>query len=108
MFISSFQRANEKGFLASLSYDFSKLGLHGMKFYVGWGKGVDAVGAKTGNPKSDRDELDLRLAFEPNSGPLVGLRAEVEYIDEHCDETDLPNNDLKQLRAIVNYKVPLL
>jgi outer membrane porin, OprD family len=108
MMISSFQRAGEKGYLANLSYDFSGVGLNGMKFYLGWGKGVDAVGAKTGNPKSDRDELDLRLAFEPNSGPLVGLRAEVEYIDEHYDETDLPNNDLKQLRAIVNYKMPLL
>jgi hypothetical protein len=84
MSISSFQRANEKGYLASLSYDFSALGLNGMKFYVGWGKGVDAVGAKTGDPLSDRDELDLRLAFEPNSGPSA-LCAEVEYIDEHYD-----------------------
>jgi len=108
MFISSFQRANERGYLASLSYDFSKLGLHGMKFYAAYGKGVDAVGGKTGDPLSDRDELDLRLAFEPNSGPLVGLRAEVEYIDERYGETDLPNNDLRQVRAIVNYKMPLL
>jgi outer membrane porin, OprD family len=108
MIISSFQRANEKGYLASLSYDFSKLGLHGMKFYAGWGKGVDAVGAKTGDPLSDRDELDLRLAFEPNAGPMVGLRAEVEYIDEHYNETELPNDDLRQVRAIVNYKMPLL
>lgn len=108
MFISSFQRAGEKGYLASLSYDFSDLGLNGLKFYAAWGKGVDAVGAKTGDALSDRDELDLRLAFEPNSGPLVGLRAEVEYIDEHYNDTDLPNNDLRQVRAIVNYKMPLL
>jgi hypothetical protein len=108
MIISSFQRAGEKAYLASLSYNFSKLGLQGMKFYAAYGKGVDALGAKTGDPLSNRDELDLRLAFEPNSGPLVGLRAEVEYIDEHYDETDLPNNDLRPVRAIVNYKMLLL
>lgn len=108
MIISSFQRAGEKGYLASLSYDFSEIGLNGVKFYVGWGKGVDAVVAKTGEALSDRDELDLRLVFEPNSGPLVGLRAEVEYVDEHFSETDRPSGDLRQFRAIVNYKLPLL
>jgi hypothetical protein len=74
----------------------------------GWGKGVDAVDATTGAPLSDRDELDLRLVLEPNSGRLVGLRAEIEYVDEHFAETEEPNNDLRQLRAIVNYKMPLL
>ncbi len=108
MIISSFQRAGENGYLASLSYDFSDIGLRGLKFYVGWGKGIDAVEAKTGKPLSDRDEIDLRLAFEPRSGPLVGLRAEVEYVDEHFTDSDTPSNDLRQFRAIVNYRLPLL
>ncbi len=108
MIISAFQRAGERGYLASLSYDFSDLGLNGVKFFVAWGKGVDAVDPKTGDPLSDREELDLRFVFEPNSGPLVGLKAEVEYVDEHFNETELPNGNLRQFRAIVNYKMPLL
>jgi hypothetical protein len=108
MIISSFERAGEKGYLASLSYDFSGLRLRGLKFLVAWGKGVDAIDATTGAPLSDREELDLRLVFEPNSGPLVGLKAEVEYIDEHLNQAETPGNDLRQFRAIVNYKMPLL
>ena len=60
------------------------------------------------DPLSDRDELDLRLVFEPNSGPLVGLKAEIEYVDEHFNQAETPGNDLRQFRAIVNYKMPLL
>jgi len=108
MIISSFERAGEKGYLTSLSYDFSGLGLNGLKFLVAWGKGVDAIDATTGAPLSDREELDLRLVFEPNSGPLVGFKAEVEYIDEHFNQAETPGNDLQQFRAIVNYKTPLL
>jgi hypothetical protein len=47
------------------------------------------------------DRPSSRLPAEL-SGPLVGFRAEVEYVDEHYDETDLPNNDLRQVRAIAN------
>ena len=108
MIVSSFQRAGERGYLASLSYDFSDLGFNGLKFLVAWGKGADAVDPMTGDPLSDRDELDFRLVFEPNSGPLVGLRGEIEYVDEHFNETETRNNDLRQFRAIVNYTTPLL
>lgn len=108
MNISSFRRAGEKGYFASLSYDFSAIGLKGVKFYVAWGRGVDAVAAKTGEPLSDRDEIDLHLTYEPHSGPLEGLRAEVEYIDEHLADSGQPSDDLRQFRVIVNYKLPLL
>ena len=108
MKISSFQRAGEAGALARLSYDFSHMGFKGLTFYVSLGRGVDAIDAKTGAPLPDRDELDLRLEYEPHGGALEGLRVQLDYIDERLIGSPTPSDDLRQFRAVVNYVVPLL
>jgi len=105
---SSFERAGEDAYLVSLSYDCSRLGVEGLKFLVGWGQGVDAVNPRTGAPEPDRDILNLRLDYEPRSGPLEGLRLQVYYADEKLIGSTFPRDDQTQLRAVVNYVVPLL
>ncbi len=108
MQLSSFQRAGELGFMVSLSYDFSPVGIEGLKFFVGWGRGVDAIDVATGLPAPDRDELDLRLEYQPHGGPLEGLRVQIEYLDQRVIDAPLPSDDFTQFRAIVNYAIPLL
>jgi len=108
MLISSFNAAGEKAFHASLSYDFSRIGLEGLSFFVGWGRGVDAIDASTGAAQPDEEEIDLRLVYEPRRGRLQGLRVELEHIDLQKDDPSLPSEELKEFRAIVNYSLPLL
>ena len=106
MMISSFQRAGELGALVGLSYDFSHIGLNGLGFYVGLGRGVDAITPGDG-ALPDRNEIDLRLEYEPHGGSLEGLRVQLDYIDEELIDNPTPSDDLTQFRAIVNYLVPL-
>ncbi|HLC08589.1 MAG TPA: OprD family outer membrane porin [Methyloceanibacter sp.] len=108
MMISSFQRAGETAYLTGLSYDFSRIGLNGLTFFAGWGWGFDAINSKTGAPLANRDELDLRLEYEPHDGALEGLRVQLDYIDMRLIDAPLPSDDLTQFRVIVNYMVPLL
>ncbi len=108
MMIRTFDSAGERAYLVSLSYDFARLGLEGVTFYVGWGKGGDAIDPDTGAPQPGEDELDLRLIYEPHYGRLEGLRVELGYIDWRMFNPELPSENLPQLRTIVNYVVPLL
>jgi len=107
MMISSFQRAGEFGTLARLSYDFSRLGLNGLAFYVSLGRGTDAITPATGASLPNRDEIDLRLEYEPHGNALEGLQVQLDYIDQQLIDNPTPSDDLKQFRAIVNYLVPL-
>jgi hypothetical protein len=108
MMISSFQRAGELGYLASLSYDFASLGVDGLRVMVRYGRGVDAIDAATGGSLPDRDEIDLRLEYEPRDGPLEGLRVEIDYIDQRLIDVPPPGDNFTQFRAVVNYAIPLL
>ena len=105
---SSFERAGEEAYLVTLSYDFSGHGLAGLKFLVGWGQGIDAIDARTRTPEPDRNVLNLRLEYQPPSGPLEGLQVQLYYADEMLLGADLPRDDQTQFRTIVNYVVPLL
>jgi len=105
---SSFERAGEEAYLVTLTYDFSGLGFEGLKFLVGWGQGFDAIDARTRAPEPDRDVLNLRLEYDPSSGPLEGLQVHLYYADERLLGAKLPRDDQTQFRAIVNYSVPFL
>lgn len=80
---ASCERAGEDAYLVTLSYDLSRLGIEGLKFLVGWGQGADAVNPQTGAPEPDRDILNLRLDYEPHSGPLEDLRVQLYYSDAY-------------------------
>ncbi|MGE5260318.1 MAG: OprD family outer membrane porin [Actinomycetota bacterium] len=106
MMISSFQRAGELGGLVELSYDFSRVGLNGLGFYAALGRGINAITPGDGT-LPDRNEIDLRLEYEPHGGRLEGLRVQLDYIDEQLIDNPTPSDDLTQFRAVVNYLVPL-
>jgi outer membrane porin, OprD family len=108
MMLSSFQRAGELGYLLSLSYDFGAFGVDGMRVMVRFGRGVDALDPATGGSLPDRDEIDLRLEYEPHGGPLEGLRVEIDYIDQRLIDVPPPGDNFTQFRAVVNYSIPLL
>ena len=105
---SSFERAGEQAYLVTVSYDFSTLGLDGLKFLVGWGHGVDAIDPSTGNSEPNRNLLNLHLDYEPSQGPLEGLRVQLYYSNERLLTTSLPRDDQSEFRAVVNYSMPLL
>ncbi len=107
MIITNFEQASVRAFLIQGSYDFEEIGLAGVKFHAAWGRGYGEDLAANGGFAS-QEELDLRLAYEPHYSQLQGLRVEVEYIDWKVFDLDYPSDDLSQLRAIVNYSVPLL
>lgn len=94
--------------MLSLSYDFARMGLEGVKFHAAWGKGTGVPDLLTNGGFADQDELDLRIVYEPQRGSLQGLRVELEYIDWQVFDQPSPSDNLNQYRAIVNYFVPLL
>ena len=108
MLVTNFHQAGVDAYLLSLSYDFAKLGLEGVKFEAAWGKGKGVNDPVTNQDFANQEELDLRLVYEPHRGPLHGLRVEVEYVDWQVFDRALPSQELSQFRTIVNYAVPLL
>jgi hypothetical protein len=108
MIVTSFHEADVQAYLLSLSYDFEKVGLEGVKFHVAWGKGTGVPDLATNGGFANQEELDLRFVYEPHRGRLQGLRVELEYVDWQVFDAGLPSDDLTQFRAIVNYAVPLL
>ena len=108
MHITGFEQAGVRAYLLSLSYDFEKLGLEGVKAVVAWGKGTGTPDLATNGGFADQEELDLRFTYEPHRGKLQGLRVEVEYIDWQVFDLGFPSDALTQFRTIVNYTVPLL
>ena len=108
MIITSFEQAGVRAYMLSLSYDFGRLGLEGVKLQAAWGKGTGVPDLLTNGGFADQDELDLRLVYEPQRGRLQGLRVELEYINWQVFDQPFPSRDLEQFRAIVNYSLPLL
>ena len=107
MIITNFDQADVRGYMLSLDYDLARVGFEGVRFHAAWGKGNGAPDLANGG-FADQDELDLRFVYEPHRGRLQGLRVELEYIDWQVFDQPFPNDDLDQVRAIVNYTVPLL
>ncbi len=105
---ASFERAGEEAYLVTLSYDCARLGIDGLKLLAGWGQGFDAINPQTKAPFPDRDVLNLRLDYEPHGGALEGLRVQIYYSDERLIDASEPRDRQTQLRAEVNYVVPLL
>lgn len=108
MNITGFEQASVRGYLLTLSYDFAKLGLEGVKAHVGWGTGTGKSDPATNDGFANQEELDLRFVYEPHRGRLQGLRVEVGYIDWQVFDLGFPSDDLTEFRTIVNYTVPLL
>ncbi len=105
---SAFERAGEDAYVATLSYDFTRVGIEGLRFLVGYGRGNAAINAMTKKPIPDRNVLNLRLEYEPLEGKLKGLQVYLYYADQDLiDAPLLASDDQRQFRAVVNYLVPL-
>ena len=59
------QRANEKGALVGVAYDFSKLVTQGLSAVANIGWGRDAIEAKTRAAAPDQTEHDLTIDCHP-------------------------------------------
>ena len=73
LMISDFDRANEQGLLAGLSYDFSRWGLPGLSSFakIAWGK--NAEDASSGHNLPDLSEYNLTIDYKPETSVLNGL-----------------------------------
>ena len=98
----TFNRADEKALLVSLSYDFDGIGAPGLTLIANYvaafdGKGIDSRG--------DAQELDVTLDYRLASGLLDGfwLRIRGSWLrDEQVDK------DATEVRAILRYELNLL
>ena len=48
------------------------------------------------------------MEYEPHRGPLEGLQLKLEHVNIWASDASQPSDELKEFRAIVNYKLPLL
>jgi hypothetical protein len=106
LMIQSFNRAEEDGWLAGFSYDFSRIGLPGLSGFVNYAEGDTPDNGPLASP--DQWELDITVDYRFQSRPLTGLwiRARAATLDQ---DDDAPGaNDVDDLRLIVNYEVPIL
>lgn len=106
LMISSFNRAEEDGWLAGFSYDFSRLGIPGLSAFVNYADGDTPDSGPLASP--DQWEFDATVDYRFQSRPLKGLwiRARAATLDQ---DDDAPGaNDVDDIRLIVNYEVPIL
>ncbi len=100
--IGKFLSAGERTWVAEYGYDFSGLGVPGLKAIATYLKGsdIEAVGGDQGEW-----ERDFRLDYVLPSGPLKGLGFSWRNAEFHSD-TSTADND--ENRLIVSYTLPLL
>jgi hypothetical protein len=106
LMIQSFNRAEEDGWLAGFSYDFSRIGVPGLSGFVNYADGDTPDSGPLASP--DQWELDVTVDYRFQSRPLKGLwvRARAATLDQ---DDDAPGaNDVDDLRLIVNYEVPIM
>lgn len=98
----TFNRANEKALLASITYDFGGLGLDGLSSIVNFAAGFD--GERLG-VSGDRQEVDVTIDYRVEKGWLrhFWLRVRGSWLNE-----ELRNRDGTDFRAIVNYDIPVI
>jgi hypothetical protein len=98
LMISSFNRAEEDGWLLGLSYDFSELGLPGLSGFVNYAEGDTPDGGPRASP--DQEEFDMTVDYRPTWRLLDGLwlRARAAWLDRDG------GGDVTDYRLILNYE----
>ena len=98
----TFTRADEKALLASLSYDFSGIGLNELTLIVNFVAGFDG---KLLGVRSDAQEVDATLDYRIQEGWLKSfwLRVRGSWIN---DET--AGRDGSDVRVILRYDFPVI
>jgi hypothetical protein len=97
-----FTRADEKAVLASLSYDFSGIGIDGLSFIVNFVAGFDGVLLGV---RSDAQELDATLDYRIQEGWFKSfwLRVRGSWIN-----VETAGRDGSDVRVILRYDFPVI
>jgi hypothetical protein len=95
----SFTTADEKALLASLSYDFSRLGLHGLSLIVNFVAGFDS------RLDGDAREVDVTFDYRIGEGWLKSfwLRVRGSWLTEEAADRDGTD-----VRVILRYDFPVI
>ena len=98
----TFNRADEKGFLISLAYDFSKLGIANLKAVANFAQGWDA---KVAGRRRDTREFDCTIDYRVGRGRFesLWLRLRGSWHDE-----DATPQDGTDFRVILRYELPVI
>ena len=98
----SFNLADEKAFLASATYDFSRHGLDGLSMIMNFVVGFDG---ELAGVSVDRKEVDLTVDYRIKEGSLKNfwLRFRGSWLDE-----DFADSDGTDYRIILRYDIPII
>jgi hypothetical protein len=103
LMISDFDRANEQGLLAGLSYDFSRWGLPGLSSFAKIAWGNDAEDASSGQNLPDLSEYNLTIDYKPETSLLNGLWLRLRHARSDFEGGAYT----KDSRVILNYELLL-
>ena len=98
----TFDRADEKALLASVSYDFSRLGVTGLSCIVNFGAGFDG---KEAGKRGNAQEVDLTLDYRVGKGLLESFWLRLRGSWLHDELEDRNGTDI---RAILRYDFPVI
>ena len=98
----TFNQADEKALLVSLSYNFSQLGIPDLWAIANFAQGWDGVVA---GARGDAREIDFTLDYRVGSGWLesLWLRLRASWLDE-----DTAPHDGTDFRVILRYELPVI
>jgi hypothetical protein len=98
----TFNRADEKALIVSLSYDFAGVGVPGLTLIANY---VAAFDGKDADSRGDAQELDVTLDYQFKEGPLDGfwLRVRGSWLRD-----ELVDRDATEVRVILRYELSLL
>ncbi|MEM8843642.1 MAG: OprD family outer membrane porin [Pseudomonadota bacterium] len=102
LILEDFDRANETGALAGLSYDFSSWGLTGLSTFSNFAWGKNAIDTETGNSLPDLNEQDFTIDYKPQAGLLKGFWLRYRYARADFDG----GQTIQDNRFIINYELP--
>jgi hypothetical protein len=105
MMIRDFDRANERAWLAGVSYHFDDLGLPDLSAVVNYVRGRHARDPGTGAKLRGQTEVDYTLDYKPSTGIMKGFWFRARYA--RVDEDGL-GKVTDELRLILNYSLPIL
>jgi hypothetical protein len=106
LMIKSFNRADEDAWLVGASYDFTRIGIPGLSSFMNYAQGYTPDSGSNASP--DQWELDITVDYRLQSALLNGLwlRARAAFVGQDDDVAGA--SDVRDLRFIVNYELPIL
>jgi len=104
LMLKNFDRADEEAWLIGMSTNFRYFNLKGLGAYFNYAAGNTPDSGRNASP--DQKEFDFTLEYRREEGLLQGLSMRLRYAK--LNEDGVNSNDISDLRAIVNYTLPLM